>query len=154
MAVLEHISSVMSTTKMIDYIKESFNIDKRMLLVYIVLYFCWGMLMDQFGRYMEIARFTHWWQVITAYLLYMVPISLLLRKQVWHVQYAYGLIAMAILEWLGYKLETSYAYPDNLLDQYFNIRNFSLSMAIFFAFYFPVGNWAVAVISRKFFNVK
>jgi hypothetical protein len=145
---------VMNTTRMIDYVKESFNIDKRMLLVYIVLYFCWGMLMDQFGKYMEIACFTHWWQVITSYVLYMVPISLLLRRHVWHVQYAYGLIAMAILEWLGYKMETSYAYPDNLLDQYFNIRNFSLSMAIFFAFYFPVGNWAVAVISRKLFNVK
>lgn len=145
---------VMNATAAINYVKESFNVDKRMLLVYIVLYFSWGMLMDQFGQYMEIARFTHWWQVITCYIFYMVPISLLLRKQVWHMQYAYGLIAMAILEWLGYKLETSYAYPNNLLDQYFNIRNFSLSMAIFFAFYIPVGNWAVAAISRKLFNVK
>jgi uncharacterized membrane protein len=145
---------VMKTTSAINYFKNSFNIDKRMWLVYIVLFFAWGMLMDQFGRYMEIARFTHWWQVITTYLLFMVPIAILLRKQVWHMQYAYGLIAMSILEWLGYKLETSYAYPNNLLDQYFNIRNFSLSMAIFFAFYIPLGNWAVAGISRKLFNVK
>jgi hypothetical protein len=136
-----------------QHVKDSFNIDKRMLLVYVVLYFSWGMLMDWFGQYMEIARFTYWWQVITVYVLFMVPLSLLLRKYEWHVQYAYGLIAMAILEWLGYKMETSYAYPDNLLDQYFNIRNFSLSMAIFFAAYFPVGNWAVAAISKKLFNV-
>jgi len=143
----------MNMNEITQHIKDSFNVDKRMLLVYVVLYFSWGMLMDWFGQYMEIARFTHWWQVITVYVLFMVPLSLLLRKFVWHVQYAYGLIAMAILEWLGYKLETSYAYPDNLLDQYFNIRNFSLSMAIFFAAYFPVGNWAVGAISKKLFKV-
>jgi hypothetical protein len=143
----------MNTTEIVRYIKESFNVDRRMILVYIVLYFSWGVLMDQFGQYMEIARFTYWWQIITCYILYMIPVSLLLRKHAWHVQYAYGLIAMAALEWMGYMLESSIAYPNNLLDQYFNIRNFSLSMAIFFAAYYPIGNWAVAAISKKLFNI-
>jgi len=53
---------------------------------------------------------------------------------------------MALLEFGGYALETSYAYPNNLLDQLFNERNFSLGMALFFALYFPLGNWGVGKI--------
>lgn len=124
----------------IAYAKVKLDVDKRLLLLYGVVYFIWGMGMDQFGTTAEIARFTYWWQVITVYLLYMVPISLLLRGLPFHMQYAYGLIAMGLLEFGGYALETSYAYPNNLLDQFFNIRNFSLGMAMFFALYFPLGN--------------
>ena len=61
----------------IAYCKEKSNVDKRLLLIYIILYFCWGMGMDWFGAKVEIATFTYWWQVITVYLLYMIPISLL-----------------------------------------------------------------------------
>ena len=110
--------------------------------------------MDYFGTQTEIARFTHWWQVITVYLLYMIPISLLLRGLPFHMQYAYGLVAMGILEFAGYALKTSYAYPDNILDQIFGIRNFSLGMALFFALYFPAGNWAVERIYKTIFRVK
>lgn len=133
----------------IEFAKVRLNISGRLLLTYVLLYFSWGMLMDQFGQWAEIARFTYWWQVITCYVLYMIPVSLLLRKLVWHMQYAYGLIAMGVLEFLGYWLETSYAYPDNLLDQFFGIRNFSLGMALFFGLYFPLGNWAAQAIARR-----
>lgn len=125
----------------ITYAKQKLNADKRLIAIYVIIYFCWGMGMDYFGTVMEIARFTYWWQVITVYLLYMVPISLILRGLPFHQQYAYGLVTMGLLEFGGYLLESSYAYPNNLMDQYLNIRNFSLGMALFFALYYPAGNW-------------
>lgn len=84
--------------------------------------------------------------MITVYLLYMIPISLILRGLPFHMQYAYGLIAMGLLEFGGYALETSIAFPNNILDQFFGERNFALAMALFFALYFPLGNWAVSKI--------
>lgn len=132
--------------------KHSFSVDKRLIIVYLVVYSVFGTLMNAFGIWAEIARFNSWWQIISTYLIYMVPISLLLRKLPWHAQYAYGLIAMAVLEFLGYALETSYAYPDNLIDQFFNVRNFSLSMAIFFASYFPLGNALVRKLAITIFK--
>lgn len=125
----------------ITYAKHKLQVDKRLIAIYVIIYFAWGMGMDWFGTVMEIARFTYWWQVITVYLLYMVPISLILRGLPFHQQYAYGLVTMGLLEFGGYLLESSYAYPDNLMDQYLNIRNFSLGMALFFALYYPAGNW-------------
>lgn len=139
-------------TEFINYAKSKLNVDKRLIALYCVVYFAWGMAMDWFGAQVEIARFTYWWQVITCYIFYMVPISLLLRKQPFHVQYAYGLVAMCLLEFGGYAFESSYAYPNNLLDQFFNIRNFSLGMALFFALYFPAGNWAVGKLYKAIFK--
>lgn len=136
----------------IQYAKEKLNVDKKLILIYVVLYFVWGMGMDKFGAFMEIARFTYWWQVITVYLLYMVPISLLLKGLPFHAQYAYGLVSMCLLEFGGYLLETSYAYPNNLMDQFLNIRNFSLGMALFFALYYPAGNWLAAKVYKLIFK--
>ena len=110
--------------------------------------------MNWFGVWAEIAAFTHWWQIFTVYWFYMIPISILLRNQVWHKQYAYGLISMCLLEFSGYALETSFAYPNNILDQLFNERNFSLGMAIFFGFYYPVGNAFVNVLYKTLFSKK
>ncbi len=135
--------------KTIAWAKGKLSVDKRLLIIYCVVYFIWGMAMDRFGTEVGIARFTYWWQVITCYIVYMVPISLLLRNLPFHTQYAYGLIAMGLLEFGGYALRTSYAYPNNLLDQLFGERNFALGMALFFALYFPLGNWGV----QKLFNV-
>lgn len=127
-------------SKHIDTLKE---VPKTLILTYIVIYFLWGMGMNRFGAEVEIARFTYWWQVITCYILYMVPISIILKQYSSFEQYAYGLVAMGILEFLGYWLQSSYAYPDNILDKIFNPQNFSLGMALFFALYFPAGNWLV-----------
>lgn len=125
---------------------------KKLLLTYIVIYFLWGLGMNYFGTKMEIARFTYWWQIITCYILYMIPISILLKEYTFFEQYAYGLVAMGILEFLGYWLQTSYAYPNNILDNVFNPQNFSLGMALFFALYFPAGNWLVQKIHSLVFN--
>ena len=128
--------------------KTKLFVDPKLILVYVVVYFSWGLFMNYIGVKTEIARFAHWWQVITVYLFYMVPISLWLRGLPFFQQYAYGLVAMGLLEFIGYALGSSYAYPHNILDRLFNIRNFSLAMALFFALYFPVGNWLVNRIYR------
>ena len=138
----------------INYAKSKLSVDKKLILTYAVIYFAWGMLMDNFGAKVEIARFTYWWQVIIVYLIYMILISLLLKGLPFHTQYAYGLVAMALLEFGGYALQTSYAYPDNMLDKLFNIRNFSLGMALFFALYFPVGNLLVGKVYSLIINKK
>ena len=135
----------------LEFAKRKLNVDGRLIALYCIVYFLWGAGMNWFGMEMEIARFTYWWQIISCYILYMVPISLLLRGLPFHAQYAYGLIAMCFLEFGGYALETSYAYPDNLLDRFFNIRNFSLGMALFFALYFPGGNALVGWLYRSLF---
>lgn len=135
-----------------NYILVKLNVDRRLIALYCIIYFAWGMLMNWFGAEVEIAKFTYWWQVITCYILYMVPISLLLKGLPFHAQYAYGLVAMCLLEFGGYALETSFAYPNNLIDQFFNVRNFSLAMALFFALYFPVGNWAVGKVYQFLFK--
>ncbi|NNK17626.1 MAG: hypothetical protein HKP49_00575, partial [Maribacter sp.] len=51
-------------------------------------------------------------------------------------------------------LGTSYAYPDNILDQFIGERNFTLGMALFFALYFPIGNWAASKLYRVIFKAK
>ncbi len=135
-----------------SWVLQKLQVDKRLLLVYIIVYFIWGLGMNEIGKYLEIARFTYWWQVITVYLIYMIPISLLLREMPFHRQYAYGLIAMGVLEFSGYVLQSSYAYPNNMLDQAFGIRNFTLGMALFFALYFPAGNWLVGKIYNGVFR--
>ncbi len=138
----------------LSYAKMRFKVDKRLLLIYCIVYLVWGLGMNWFGTQVEIAKFTYWWQVVTCYILYLVPVSLLLRNLPFHTQYAYGLIATGLLEFGGYAMKTSYAYPDNALDQLFGERTFALGMALFFALYFPVGNWAVQKIYQKVFSKK
>ncbi len=141
-------------TEFLLWAKNKLLVDKRLLLLYCVVYFLWGLGMNWFGTQMEIAKFTYWWQVITCYILYMVPISLLLRGFPFHKQYAYGLIAMCLLEFGGYALETSYAYPGNILESIVGQRSFGLAMALFFALYFPLGNWGVGKLYQLIFSKK
>ena len=105
--------------------------------------------MNGIGIWLEIARFQNWWQVFTVYVLYMVPVSLLVRDMTCFRQYVYGLLAMGLLEFSGYALETSYAYPGNVLDRLFGVRNFALAMTLFFAAYFPAGNALVDWLYRR-----
>lgn len=135
-----------------ELILKRLRVNKKLILVYIIVYFSWGMTMDAFGAAVGIAKFTYWWQVITCYILYMIPISLILRPHKWYEQYAYGLFFMGILEFGGYTLGTSIAFENNLLDQFFTERNFSLGMTLFFASYFPLGNWAVGRIYSAIFK--
>ncbi len=129
-----------------NWAKSKLKVDKRLWVTYCIVYFFWGLAMNWIGIELEIAKFANWWQVFTCYVLYMVPVSLLLRKMPFHAQYAYGLVAMGILEFGGYYFGTSYAYENNLVEQTFGIRNFALGMALFFALYFPLGNWGIEKI--------
>lgn len=144
----------MSWIRLKNFLISRLKVNYKLILVYVVVYLIAGIAMNEFGKWAEIARFESSWQIFTTYVLYMIPISLLLRGFSWHTQYAYGLIAMGILEFLGYALESSYAYPGNILDQWFGIRNFSLAMTLFFAVYFPAGNALVAAITKGVFGEK
>lgn len=115
----------------------------KLWLVYILFYGLWGTAMHYFGIYVKIARFKYTAQIISCYILYMVPISIFLKSFPWYEQYAYGLFFMGILEMGGYTIKSSLAYDNNILDKIFTARNFSLAMTLFFAAYFPLGNWIV-----------
>lgn len=130
----------MEATNILDKFR---NTSPKRWTIYIVLYFICGMLMNYIGEYLEIAKFTFWWQVITCYICYMVPISIVIRNFDFFTQYAYGLVAMGLLEFAGYTFKTSYIYPNNILDQWFGPHTFALGMALFFALYFPIGNFLV-----------
>lgn len=132
-------------------LRERLYLPASLWITYAVVYFLAGTLMNQAGQRLEIARFTYWWQVITVYVLYMVPISVILRRLPGWQQYLYGLFPMGLLELGGYALQTSYAYPGNLLDRLFGERNFSLGMTLFFALYFPLLNGAVGWLHRALF---
>ena len=121
-------------------------------VTYAVTYLLVGTLMNQVGQWLEIARFTHWWQVITVYVLYMVPLSVILRRLPWWQQYLYALFPMGLLEFGGFALHTSYAYPDNLIDRLFGARNFTLAMVLFFGTYFPLLNALVSSLHGRLFR--
>jgi hypothetical protein len=124
--------------------REILRLSNSQWATYVVVYFLIGCLMNQVGQWTQIARFTHWWQVLTVYVCYMVPISVAIRRLPWWQQYLYGLLPMGLLELGGYSLHSSYAYSHNLLDRVFSERNFSLAMTLFFAAYFPLLNTLVA----------
>lgn len=128
-----------------------FKTDWHLVLIYVIVYFSWGVLMNSFGKWAKIARFKYWWQIITCYIVYMIPISLLLKGLPWYQQYAYGLFFMGILEVSGYAIKSSIAYDDNILDKIFTRTNFALCMTLFFAAYFPIGNWVVGMIYEMIF---
>lgn len=124
------------------------SVERTRVYIYILVYFVWGVLMNYIGILTEIAKFTHWWQIVPTYIFYMVPISILLKEYNFFTQYAYGLVAMGVLEFGGYALQTSYIYPNNILDRTFGSHVFALGMALFFASYFPLGN----TIVNKFYH--
>jgi len=133
----------------LKHVRESCRLAPAHWATYALTYFVIGTAMNQFGQWAQIARFNHWWQVITVYVIYMVPISAALRSFGWRTQYLYGLLPMGLLELGGYAMGTSYAYPGNLLDRVLGERNFSLAMTLFFAAYFPLLNRLVASLRRE-----
>lgn len=136
----------------LTYAKSKLNVDSKLTITCFMVYLICGFVTDKVVAVTEIARFTHWWQVLTVYGLYMIPVSLLLRGLPFHMQYAYGLIAVGLLEFTGYTLQSKYAYPNNILDQLFNIRNFSLWIALFFVLYFSLSNALVGKIYAMLFK--
>jgi hypothetical protein len=134
----------MRTTPLHRRLRDNLDLPTSLWVTYAVTYFLAGTLMNQVGQWLEIARFTYWWQVITVYMLYMVPLSVIFRRLPWWQQYLYGLFPMGLLEFGGYALHSSYAYPHNWIDRLFSERNFSLAMVLFFSAYFPLLNALVS----------
>ena len=130
-------------------LKDRLKVDSKILLIYIVLYFFWGFVMNEIGIYAEIARFMYRFQIFTCYVLFMIPVSLLLRGLPWYQQYAYGVVLMGFYEFGGYALGTSIIYENNIISNLFNQSNFSLAMTLFFGAYFPLGNAAVRGIATS-----
>jgi len=122
--------------------------------IYSTIYLLTGTIMNFIGIHFEIVRFEYWWQIITCYALYMVPVSILIKEYSFFNQYCYGLLAIGILELVGYTFQTSYVYPNNILSQIFTPYNLTLAMTLFFAIYFPLGNMFVEFISEKYFHKK
>ncbi len=131
---------------MTDQVRDRFKVSRQLLAIYVILYTLVGFAMHFFGDWAKIARFASVYQVFSCYVIMMVPISLLIREFRWYDQYAYGFVAIAVIEFVGYGLGTSIAFEGNILDKLFGPHNFTLAMSLFVAFYFPLGNWAVAKI--------
>jgi hypothetical protein len=144
----------MRTTPLARDLRDRLDLPTSLWVTYAVTYFLAGTLMNQVGQWLEIARFAHWWQVITVYVLYMVPLSVLFRRLPWWQQYLYGLFPMGLLELGGYALHTSYAYLHNLIDRLLSERNFTLAMVLFFGAYFPLLNTLVSRLHGRLFQAR
>src|SRR5438045_1858110 len=82
----------------------------RVFVLYAVLYLLAGLVMNTVGKVFRIAEFVTWFQVFTCYVLYLAPISLMVRHRSFFDQYLFGLLALAPLELGGYALGTSRAF--------------------------------------------
>ena len=122
---------------------------RKVWIAYLAVYLCAGFIMNAVGQWLEIAKFANWWQVISCYGLYLVPVSLLVKHRSAFDQYLHGLLFLGLLELGGDTLQTSIPYPGNAIDFLFTERNFSLAMTLFFAAILPIGNYALGHILRR-----
>jgi hypothetical protein len=86
--------------------------------------------MNTLGHLLQIAAFATWWQVLTCYLGYVLPLALWLRHKPWHGQLMLAAVAFIPLELVGYALGTSIIYPGNIIERLFGVHNFSLVMVV------------------------
>ena len=134
---------------MLTLLRDRLRVRRREGILYIALYLAAGLLMNALGKALRIAEFAHEWQVVTCYLGYLVPVSLWLRPRSAADQFAWGMVALAPIELLGYALGTSIAHDGNILDRLFGPRNFVLVMVIAFGALPLLGNRAVAAFDRR-----
>lgn len=121
---------------------------KSLACTYALLYFVAGNVMNEFGKFAQIAQFKYHWQVFTVYVVYLAPISIACRRSPAWLQYLFGLAALAPIELVGYRLGSSIAFDGNVIDRLLGPRNFTLAMTVFFGVYIPLGNWAANTIHR------
>lgn len=98
----------------------------RSLAVALVL----GTVMNSLGHLLSVAHFRSWWQILSCYGGYVLPVALLVRGLPVREQLLWGLVSMVPLELAGYALGTSVPGRDNWLDPILGERNFSLAMAV------------------------
>lgn len=100
------------------------------LALYLTLSLLVGVCMNGLGHLLCIAYFGHWWQVVTCYWGYVVPVAWVIRNRAGWDQLAWGVVSMVPLELAGYGLGTSIACPGNAIEAYLGTRNFSLAMVV------------------------
>lgn len=98
----------------------------RSLLVALSL----GVIMNSLGHWLCVAHFRSWWQILTCYGGYVLPVALLVRRLAVRDQLLWGLVSMVPLELAGFALGSSVPCPDNWLDPILGARNFSLAMVV------------------------
>jgi hypothetical protein len=126
----------------------------RTLLVTALLYAPIGLMNQRLGQWWHLAEFRHDWQVLTCYVLWLVPWSVAVRHLRVGEQYRWGLVCLALIELPGYALGTSIAHPGNALDAVFGERNFALIMTLGFAAFLPLGNAAAALVEGWVFGAR
>ena len=129
-------------------LRNALDATPRQVALYTVVYLAAGTCMNWTGRHFAIAAFAHWWQVVTCYGLYLVPVSLLVRGRTALEQYAAGVLALVPLELAGYALGSSIAYDGNVIDAVVGPRNFTLAMCVLFGVIPPLGNALVAAADQ------
>jgi hypothetical protein len=124
------------------------HVSRREILIYLTVVLLLGTAMNSLGKFLAIAEFKYWWQVGTCYVGYVLPTALLVRHRRPSDQLLFGFIAMVPLELAGYALGTSVAYPDNLIERAFGMRNFTLAMVVLVAPLPFLVNWIVERMQR------
>ncbi len=124
----------------------------RTWLLYALVYAPIGLMNQRLGQYWRLAEFRHDWQVLTCYVLYLVPWSLAVRPLKRVEQFVWGLLCLALIELPGYALGTSVAHPGNVIDVWLGERNFALVMTLGFAAFLPAGNLLVGQLERWWFK--
>jgi len=124
------------------------SVPARVWSIYFVIYLTTGTLLQGTASLHQIAKFARDWQVLTIYGCYLIPLSILVRNRIWYEQYAYSLVAIAPLELIGYSMQTSVAFPNNIFDVIFGIRNFTLAFALLAAWIPYCGNMFVLRLDR------
>ncbi|MEL6675948.1 MAG: hypothetical protein AAFR61_27315, partial [Bacteroidota bacterium] len=61
---------------MLENLTNIWETDLKIWSVYVVVYLLWGISMNYIGIKTKIARFRYSWQIITCYVVYMIPVSL------------------------------------------------------------------------------
>ena len=121
----------------------------RQYATYVGVYLAAGLLNNWIGIHFAIAEFAHWWQVVTCYGCYLIPVSLLVRRETPLRQYAAGVLALIPLELAGYAVGSSIAHDGNVFDAVLGPRNFTLAMCVLFGLIPPAGNALVAALAGR-----
>ncbi len=124
------------------------------LRLYLPVALALGLAMNALGHLLCLAYFKYWWQVVTCYWEYVVPVALLLRSRSVIDQLGWGTVSMIPLELAGYGLGTSLPCPGNVIEAMLGVRNFSLAMVVICGALPWVLNTLVGRIAREATSVR
>ena len=117
---------------------ERLRASRSELAVLAVVFLAIGTGMNAFGKWAQIARFRHDWQIATCYLGYVLPMALWIRGLSLPLQYCVCLTLFVPLEVGGYALGSSVAFDGNAFE-FFGMRSFTAVMCAAVALIPPIG---------------